>query len=436
MRQTRNIDIWLRAADFAVAVLWVVVVMKFFPITLQKTQGIVTLVAWYLGIVTVGGQNPLYLHPRYRILISMVMAVGFAVAVDIFWAGGGHDWYMKGGLHSALALLVLGTVTRLILAQFLTRPALHIIPCRLPAVYAPLLAELAAQPNILVDTPLEDLTAPLPALRADYPLQLIVTDLHLRESDFTALLPLSAQMEIMDVCEFYERYQGKAAMLYTAEGWVLPLPLRVPSPMREVVVRLFDTLVVIGTAPLTLVLLGLAALAVKLTSRGPVLFRQPRIGRYGEPFTLLKLRTMRVDAEADGPRWAGDHDPRATPIGRLLRATGVDELPQFWNVLWGEMSLVGPRPELPAIVARLEGEIPFYGARLLAPPGIAGWAQLHQGGDATLDDVATKLRYDLYYIKNASLGFNLRILLGTLQMLLHLAKPAPKADDAKTPAGV
>jgi lipopolysaccharide/colanic/teichoic acid biosynthesis glycosyltransferase len=427
MRLTRNINVWLHVADLAVAAVWVVIVVKCFPVSLQKTQGIITLAAWYLGIITVGGQNPLYLHPRYRILVSMVLSVGFAIAVDIFWAGGGHGWYMKGGLHSALALFVMGTLTRLAIAQLLTRPALHLIPSRLPAVYAPLLAELAAQPNIFVDAPSDTPDAPLPAPRPDFPLQLMVTDLHLREAEFSALLPRSAQVEIVDLCEFYERYQGKAAMIRVDDGWVLPLPLRVPSPMREVVVRLFDALVVLATAPLTLVVIGVAAVLIKLTSRGPVLFRQVRIGRYGRPFTLFKLRTMRVDAEADGPRWAGDRDPRTTGVGRLLRATGIDELPQFWNVLWGEMSLVGPRPELPAIVERLEGEIPFYSARHLAPPGIAGWAQLHQGGDATLDDVATKLRYDLYYIKNASLGFNLRILLGTLQMLLHLAKPAPKA---------
>ena len=137
---------------------------------------------------------------------------------------------------------------------------------------------------------------------------------------------------------------------------------------------------------------------------------------------------MIADAEAQGPQWTGADDARITPVGRILRHLAIDEFPQLWNVLKGEMSLVGPRPEQQEIASRIESQIPFYRARLLITPGITGWAQLHQGGDVTLDDVAHKLRYDLYYLKHGSLLLDLRILLDTMQMLLHLAKPTPQAN--------
>jgi len=425
--RTPQIVTWLRLTDVAILISWCIVA-HFFPVALMSTQGYVTAFAWYIAIITVGGQNPLYLHPRYRILVSMGLALGFAIIVDIFWAGDGHRWYTAGGLHSALGIAVLGTLARFILAQLLQRPAIQIVPCRLPAVFAPLLTELAQQAEIFVDVPLDDPAGPLPEHRSEYPFFVVLTDLRVRETEFRALMPLYSRVDVVDICAFYEHTLGKAAMVKTPEGWVLPHTLRVPSPMREVVTRLFDVIMVLMTLPITLPIVALAVMAIKLTSRGPVFFRQERVGRYGRSFMITKLRTMRVDADTGGAQWADARDTRSTPVGRLLRVTGIDELPQFWNVLHGDMSLVGPRPEQSEIVNRLRQEIPFYEARLLTMPGIAGWAQLHQGGDVTLDDVANKLRYDIYYIKNASLALNLRILLGTMQMLLHLAKPKARVS--------
>jgi lipopolysaccharide/colanic/teichoic acid biosynthesis glycosyltransferase len=166
---------------------------------------------------------------------------------------------------------------------------------------------------------------------------------------------------------------------------------------------------------IALPILAAVAAAIKLTSKGPVLYSQERVGRFGDRFRIYKFRTMRVDAEAEGPVWAaGEEDPRLTPIGRFLRRSHLDELPQFLNVLRGDMSLVGPRPERPHFVATLHGAIPSYDDRLLLKPGMTGLAQVHYHYDASLADVRKKLRYDLLYVKRMCLMLDVQILAWTL----------------------
>lgn len=184
----------------------------------------------------------------------------------------------------------------------------------------------------------------------------------------------------------------------------------------------------VGLAALLPVFLG-CALAVRLTSPGPVFYRQTRVGRSGEHFTCFKFRTMRVGAHAqqeqlrgastqDGPAFKIPKDPRVTPVGRLLRKFSLDELPQLLNVLIGDMSLVGPRPERPHFVERFLEEIPLYGKRLLVLPGVTGWAQVHRSYDSSVEDVIDKLRYDLFYVNHVSAKLDLLILLKTLDVVL------------------
>jgi exopolysaccharide biosynthesis polyprenyl glycosylphosphotransferase len=166
--------------------------------------------------------------------------------------------------------------------------------------------------------------------------------------------------------------------------------------------------------PLLLVL----ALLIKLTSKGPVFFKQPRVGRHGKIFEIIKLRTMNLDAEqSTGPIWAKANDPRITPIGRFLRMTHLDEVPQLLNVLKGEMSLVGPRPERPVFVDRFRNQIPYYSERLRVKPGITGLAQVCHKYDETLRDVKRKLAYDLLYIQRMCLMVDLAILFMTVRRL-------------------
>jgi lipopolysaccharide/colanic/teichoic acid biosynthesis glycosyltransferase len=163
----------------------------------------------------------------------------------------------------------------------------------------------------------------------------------------------------------------------------------------------------------------LVAAAVRLTSVGPALYHQERVGRLGRPFTVHKFRSMRFDAEATtGAVWASSDDPRVTPLGRFLRRSRLDELPQLLNVLKGDMSFVGPRPERPEFVHQLTQEIPFYGQRHVVRPGLTGWAQVRYTYGASVEDALMKLQYDLYYIKNLSLALDLYIIFSTIKTVV------------------
>jgi lipopolysaccharide/colanic/teichoic acid biosynthesis glycosyltransferase len=175
-------------------------------------------------------------------------------------------------------------------------------------------------------------------------------------------------------------------------------------------------------APLTLIL----ALLVKLTSRGPAFYLQERVGKDGKVFKIVKLRTMVADAEAEtGPVWATEGDPRETWLGRFLRRAHLDELPQFWNVLRGDMSLIGPRPERPVFVEKFRREVPGYAARLTVRPGITGWAQIHHPYDRSVEDVQKKLDYDREYIRAMGWGIDLRILAATAARMLGFRSRPP-----------
>jgi lipopolysaccharide/colanic/teichoic acid biosynthesis glycosyltransferase len=176
----------------------------------------------------------------------------------------------------------------------------------------------------------------------------------------------------------------------------------------------------VPAAPLIL----LSALLVKLTSRGPAVYSQTRVGRFGRPFKIYKMRTMYHNCEKQsGPRWSTAGDPRITPVGCFLRRTHLDELPQLWNVLRGEMSLVGPRPERPEFVPHLEQAIPHYRQRLLARPGVTGLAQVQLPADTDMESVRRKLTYDLFYVSEASIWLDLRILLGTALKVFGVSFP-------------
>jgi sugar transferase (PEP-CTERM system associated) len=180
--------------------------------------------------------------------------------------------------------------------------------------------------------------------------------------------------------------------------------------------RIVSTLLALTITILTVPLIPIIALLIKLTSRGPILYRQERVGLRGQVFECFKFRTMRRDAEADsGPTWASDDDPRITRVGKFLRRSRLDEIPQVWNVLRGDMAFVGPRPERPEFVAKLNREIPYYNLRHAARPGITGWAQIKYGYGSSVEEAKEKLRFDLYYIRNVSVMFDLLIVFCTIR---------------------
>jgi sugar transferase (PEP-CTERM system associated) len=188
---------------------------------------------------------------------------------------------------------------------------------------------------------------------------------------------------------------------------------------RTVIKRTFDIVVSASLLILALPVMILTAIAIMLESGRPVIYRQERVGQGGQHFNVYKFRSMFADAESDGkPRWAQTNDDRVTRVGRFIRKTRIDELPQLFNVLKGDMSLVGPRPERPFFVRQLEQQLPFYEVRHSVKPGVTGWAQVCYEYGASVDDAGNKLRYDLYYVKNHSLFLDFLILFKTIRVVL------------------
>ena len=183
--------------------------------------------------------------------------------------------------------------------------------------------------------------------------------------------------------------------------------------------RAFDVAVASAALVVTAPVLAVAALAIRLESPGHVLYRQRRVGLHGREFDVLKLRTMVHGAEGMGAGMAvAEGDPRITRVGAFLRKTRLDEIPQLWNVLRGDMSLIGPRPERPAFVAQLTQQIPYYGQRHVVKPGVTGWAQVRYAYGASVEDSLEKMQYDLYYVKHMSMAFDLVIALETIKIVV------------------
>jgi sugar transferase (PEP-CTERM system associated) len=226
-------------------------------------------------------------------------------------------------------------------------------------------------------------------------------------------------VKVVDMQAFYEREVGvlridtmRASAMIFGDGFDRGIA-------RDVVKRLFDLAVSLVLLVATLPLLLVAMIAIFLESGGPLFYIQERVGQGGRTFRIIKLRTMRPDAESDGtPRWADRNDSRITRVGQLLRNTRIDELPQLWNVLVGDMSFVGPRPERPYFVRQLIERIPFYDVRHSVKPGVTGWAQVRYSYGASVEDGLAKLQYDLYYVKNHSLFLDLMVMVETVQVVV------------------
>jgi sugar transferase (PEP-CTERM system associated) len=228
-------------------------------------------------------------------------------------------------------------------------------------------------------------------------------------------------VRISELVTFLERESGRVQLDVIHPSWLVFSEGFRSGMMRGVTSRSTDVLASVLLLAVLWPVMLLAALAIKLGEglRAPVFYRQVRVGQYGKAFVLYKFRTMRQDAEADGQaRWASADDDRITPVGAFLRKTRVDELPQLWNVLVGEMSLVGPRPERPEFVEQLTTSVPYYAERHCVKPGVTGWAQLCYPYGASEKDALEKLKFDLYYVKNHSLLFDLAIILQTIEVVL------------------
>jgi len=249
----------------------------------------------------------------------------------------------------------------------------------------------------------------------------LIADAGLQNLPVEALIACKLSgIEIKDRLSFFEQVRGYVDLSSVKAEWIIFSDgFRGGSGLERILKRLLDvfigTVMLIVTAPI----MALAVVAVRLTSLGPILYKQKRVGLHGRAFNLLKFRSMKVDAEKEGqPQWAQESDPRVTLIGGLLRRTRIDELPQIVNVLRGDMSFVGPRPERPFFVDQFEKDIPFYRERHCVKPGMTGWAQIQYPYGASVEDSKRKLEYDLYYIKNYSIFLDVLIILQTVRAVI------------------
>ena len=230
----------------------------------------------------------------------------------------------------------------------------------------------------------------------------------------------TAGVHVNEISTFLERETGRVDLRSTNPSWLIFSDgFSSGRRLSSFAKRVFDIVASVVLLVLSLPLIVLTAILVKLESRGPAFYRQDRVGLYGQEFTIIKLRSMRVDAEVGGKAvWAEKDDPRVTRVGRIIRKLRIDELPQLWTVLRGGMSFVGPRPERPSFVAELTQKMPYYAERHMVKPGITGWAQINYPYGANLDDARHKLEYDLYYAKNYTPFLDVVILLQTFRVVL------------------
>ncbi len=230
---------------------------------------------------------------------------------------------------------------------------------------------------------------------------------------------LSSRISFFDLPKFYEELTGKIPVNLINEIWFLENLHENKKNLYETFKRLMDIVLSLIGLIVSIPILPILAIAIKLDSKGPIFFTQIRTGKNGKNFLAMKLRTMVEDAEKTGAQWAKINDSRITRLGNILRKTRIDEIPQLINVLRGEMSFIGPRPERPEFIKTLEEHIPFYSQRLIVKPGLSGWAQINFPYGASIEDSMEKMQYDLFYVKNRSLILDFSIILKTINTVLR-----------------
>ena len=231
-------------------------------------------------------------------------------------------------------------------------------------------------------------------------------------------LSLAGNVSIEEGATFYERVSGRVSLNMIRPSWLIFSGRGRQAKLTTITRNTVHWLVALIGFLLCVPIMIVTALLIKVDSRGPVFYKQERVGKNGRRFVLMKFRSMKVDAEKSGPVWASKSDDRTTRVGRIIRKVRIDEIPQFLNILKGEMSFVGPRPERPHFVAQLAEEIPYYEQRHLIAPGLTGWAQIKYPYGASIEDARQKLQYDLFYIKNYSLILDAIIMFETIKIIL------------------
>ena len=375
-----------------------------------------------------------------RVLLAALIGVPLAYAIDgVLPVGGGlQDNVLTVGALAFGGLLV---VRHVLILPFVGALLPHRVLVLGTGTEARLVESslAAAKPSGLLLVgfyPLEKMqecvVSPKQVITPDISLEQKVAELNIHEIIIAArqqrggVLPLRqllncrlSGVEITELARFFERVHSKVPIELLKVSWLIYGNGYRQGWLRTLVKRTFDLLAASSLLFVTLPVMALTALAIVLESGAPIIYRQERVGFRGRVFTVFKFRSMGVDAERGGQaRWAVARDPRVTRVGRIIRRLRIDELPQLFNVLRGEMSFVGPRPERPQFVEMLTEQVPFYAVRHSVKPGLTGWAQVRYSYGATVEQSVRKLEYDLYYVKNHSLVLDVMVLLETVRVVL------------------
>jgi sugar transferase (PEP-CTERM system associated) len=386
-------------------------------IVMQDRRELVLRLAQALGLAWVALALAFYLYPRLMLgrgitLISLPLALGLMVGwrLSIHWFLGHPDFGER------ILIVGSGNLAVEVAREVLNRPDAGYRIVGFVGTDSELLGKSLINPRVI------GLTEELDTIVKREGIDRIVVAMGERRgqlpTDKLLQLSLAGQVSIEEGASFYERVTGRVSLNMMRPSWLI-FSGRGRQLKFEVILRsMVHRLVALIGAVLSLPIVLLTAILIKLDSRGPVFYKQERIGKNGRHFVLTKFRSMKVDAEKAGPVWAIKDDDRATRVGRVIRKIRIDEIPQFWNILRGEMSFVGPRPERPHFVAQLAQEIPYYEQRHLIAPGLTGWAQIKYPYGASIEDARQKLQYDLFYIKNHSLMLDGIILFETIKIIL------------------
>ena len=370
-----------------------------------------------LGLAWVALALAFYIHPGLMLgrgisIISLPLALGLMVLwrVSIHWFLGHPDFGEK------ILIVGSGKMAIELAREVLNRPDAGYRIVGFVGTDSELLGKSLINPRVIGLT--EELDTLVQRERID---RLVVAMGERRgqlPTEQLLQLSLAGHVSIEEGATFYERITGRVSLDMIRPSWLIFTGRGRQAKLSTVVRSAVHRSVAFIGAILSLPIAIIAAVLIKIDSSGPVLYKQERVGKNGHTFVLMKFRSMKVDAEKSGPVWASKGDDRTTRVGRVIRKIRVDEIPQFWNILKGEMSFVGPRPERPHFVEQLSREIPYYDQRHLIAPGLTGWAQIKYPYGASIEDARQKLQYDLFYIKNYSLILDAIILFETVKIIL------------------
>ena len=371
-------------------------------------NGLLAILFFYITLGRFG-----HLRPQTILLILVVV---FAV-LFIIWRKLFYKVISSSTLGNGLAVIGINEESLLLMEEVLTKPQLGY---KLKLIINPDYSEI---PDKYLVVPLSRDIANLKDQLIKYKINSVVTVNNPKYSPEVARYlfeSIDLKIKYFNLTDFYEKITGKIPITALERSWFLDNITQKNNAWFLIVKRLIDVVFSLFFGLVFVLVLPFIALAIKLESKGPLIYRQERIGLAGKKFTVYKLRSMVQNAETGGAQWAQVKDARVTRVGRFIRKARIDEAPQFLNILKGNMSFVGPRPERPKFVEELKKVIPFYNERHLVKPGLTGWAQINFPYGASTEDAKVKLSYDLFYIKNQSTALDISIILKTINTVFNI----------------